>query len=175
MNFPTDRGFYVRTGGHWLPARGVPCDHIDSKKAILLNDMCAVCKSGRVVHVLSGFPFNGVSAPRLVWPLTGNPWGKYLKGALFHDHLCALASSKHCRFVADVLFVEFLELLGANFVVQRAWYRSVRLGSITQKYDFPDYRINLGDYYERIGLPRSLANFYKGLRDIKTGGTHDQG
>ena len=80
--YPTEQGFYVYDTHGWEPARDIPmCFLIGkhaSKYAVMRRRFCYVDKQG-VPHIVQiGFPFDGLTIPRLLWRVCGHPWGRNL-------------------------------------------------------------------------------------------------
>jgi len=170
--YPTEQGFYVRDTNGWERIRGVPLDHLYGKKAwkwaVLRRDFCYVDKHGGVHVAYIGFPFNGLSIPRLLWRVCGHPWGINLAAGVIHDILRAMAHSlppgerrDELCLHGDMLFAEMLEFIGNCKVVERAWYRAVRLGSwqTRNKPQTPDYATDLQAYYKCVGLDEDIYDW----------------
>jgi hypothetical protein len=141
-----------------------------SKYAVLRRDFAFVGEDG-IPHIATiGFPFNGISTPRPVWAFTGSPWGEYMADAVVHDHLCALCEAMPPgderdwqRAIADDVFRDGLDCLGAGRVTQWTWYACVRAHALTvgRRGRMPNYQEHLEQYYQALGI----ADVYDWVQD----------
>jgi len=160
---PTEQGFYTLDTDGWEMAVSVPSDHLiyHSKYVILRRDFAYVDKRGGVHIATIGFPFDGLSIPRILWRIAGNPFGTNLAAGVIHDVLCALANSRppgkerdQIRAGADSLFAEMLEYLDNRQIVIGTWCWFVRAASlaVSRRKAHPDYRTHLREYYQMLGI-----------------------
>ena len=162
-NAPTEQGFYVRDTQGWERAVSVPCDHLvaHSDDVILRRDFCYVDTRGGCHVAPLGFPFDGLSIPRLFWRLAGHPFGRNLPAGVIHDVLCAQANAlpvgperQRIRAIGDDIFAEMLEYLGNPSSVVWTWHKCVRIGSLSSRNraPAPNPVTDMEGYYSHMGL-----------------------
>ena len=162
--YPLAQGFYLRLGGEWVRALGVPVLHLrgDAGKGILMRDLVYIDEHGIPHFVGRGFPFDGISIPRALWRVAGHPWGGYLLAAVIHDAETADAQAlppgparAALRLIADQGFPVMLHYLDAPRCVPAIWYGCVRAGSLGParwRAACPDWRKDLRAYYQYEGV-----------------------
>ena len=84
------QGFYAWRDGVWVPTLAPRVEISRGRIITTLERLLYVDRSGERHTVEVGFRCDGGTKPKIIWPLFGHPFGRYLLAYIFHDKGYAL-------------------------------------------------------------------------------------
>jgi hypothetical protein len=95
-------------------------------RVFILESKFRYISSKGTITVPSGFPTDGASCPRIIWPLF-SPLDSYFGSAVVHDFLYSPLNDRFTRAESDRLFLEAMTASGVDWFTRSAVYGAVRL------------------------------------------------